>query len=105
MCGRDVRRSDKQMIAEHFHAQPQPADLPMPDADYNVAPAIFQPIIRQSRGSGEREMVLARWGSGSVFHQGSENVKDLTTINARSETIATAPTWREPFRRDAALCL
>jgi len=37
MCGRYVRRSDKQKIAEHFHAQPNPAELPMPDADYNVA--------------------------------------------------------------------
>jgi putative SOS response-associated peptidase YedK len=62
VCGRYVRRSDKQKIAEYFHANPQPAELPMPGADYNIAPTTHQPIIRQSRESGEREMVLARWG-------------------------------------------
>lgn len=49
MCGRYVRRSDKQKIAEWFHAGLNPADLPMSDADYNVAPTTHQPIIRQSR--------------------------------------------------------
>lgn len=38
MCGRYGRRSDKQKIAEHFWATPTPAELPMPDADYNIAP-------------------------------------------------------------------
>lgn len=32
----------------------------MPASDYNVAPTTHQPIIRQSREIGEREMVL-RW--------------------------------------------
>ncbi len=72
MCGRYVRRSDKQKIAEFFHANPQPAELPVPSADYNIAPTTFQPIIRQSRESGEREMVLAPVGPGTVLHQGSE---------------------------------
>ena len=62
MCGRYVRRSDKQTIAEYFHATPVPAELPLPGADYNVAPTTFQPIVRQSRELGERELVLARWG-------------------------------------------
>jgi putative SOS response-associated peptidase YedK len=37
MCGRYVRKSGKQ-IAEHFRANPNPAELPMPDADYNIEP-------------------------------------------------------------------
>lgn len=61
MCGRYVRRGDKQKIAEAFHVRDVP-DFAMPDADYNVAPTTFQPIIRESRETGEREMVLARWG-------------------------------------------
>ena len=62
MCGRYVRKSSKQKIAEYFHASPRPAELPLSDADYNVAPTTHQPIIRQSREAGEREVVLARWG-------------------------------------------
>jgi len=26
-----IRRGDKQKLAEHFHAQPNPAELAMPD--------------------------------------------------------------------------
>ena len=99
MCGRYVRRSDKQKIAEHFRAAPNPAEFPLPDADYNVAPTTQQPIIRQSRESGERELVLARWGLVPFFTKDLKDVKGLSTINARAETITKAPTWREPFKK------
>ena len=103
MCGRCVRRSDKQKIAEWFHVRPEPAELPMLDADYNVAPTTYQPIIRQSRETGGRELILARWGLVPFFTIDLKDVKGLTTINARSETITTAPTWREPFKKRRCL--
>lgn len=103
MCGRYVRRIDKQRIAEWFHADPNPAELPMPDADYNIAPSTHQPIIRQSRETGERELVLARWGLVPYFTKDLKDVKGISTINARSETIAQSPTWREPFRKRRCL--
>jgi putative SOS response-associated peptidase YedK len=56
MCGRYVRRNSKQKIAEWFHVDGDLANLPMPDADYNIAPTTSQPIIRQSREPGEREI-------------------------------------------------
>ncbi len=99
MCGRYVRRSDKQKIAEYFHANPQPAELPMPVADYNIAPTTFQPIIRQARESGERELVLARWGLVPFFTKEVSDIKGLSTINARAESIMKAPTWREPMKK------
>ena len=99
MCGRYGRRSDKQKIAEHFRATPSPAELPMPDADYNIAPTSHQLIIRQSRETGEREMILARGGLVPFFTKDLNDVKGLSTINARAETITKAPTWREPFKK------
>jgi putative SOS response-associated peptidase YedK len=99
MCGRYVRRSDKQKIAEWFKAKNDMANLPMPDADYNIAPTTHQPIIRQSKETNEREMVLARWGLVPFFTKELSDIKGLTTINARSETIATAKTWREPMKK------
>ena len=99
MCGRYVRRGSKQKIAEYFHAHPNPLELPMPDADYNVAPTTFQPIIRQSREKGDREMILARWGLVPFFLKALEEVKGLSTINARAESITKAPTWREPMKK------
>jgi putative SOS response-associated peptidase YedK len=103
MCGRYVRRGDKQKIAEYFHANPRPAELPMPDEDFNVAPTTYQPIIRQSRELGDREMVLARWGLVPFFTKDLKDVKGLSTINARAESIMKAPTWREPFKKRRCL--
>ncbi len=103
MCGRYVRRSDKQKIAEWFHAEPRPAEMPMPGADYNVAPTTHQPIIRQNRETGGREMVLARWGLVPFFTKDLKDVKGLSTINARAETILKAPTWREPMKKRRCL--
>jgi len=103
MCGRYGRRSDKQKIAEHFRAKPEPAELPMPDADYNIAPITYQPIIRQSRETGGRELILARWGHVPFFTKDLKDVKGLSTINARAETITKAPTWREPFKKRRCL--
>jgi putative SOS response-associated peptidase YedK len=54
MCGRYYRRSDKQKIAEAFHVA-QVDDFALPPWDYNVAPTTQQPIIRNSRDTGERE--------------------------------------------------
>jgi hypothetical protein len=53
-CGRYVRRSDKQKIAEWFHADDKYSDLPIPDADYNVAPTTFSPSCRKT---GRRDNV------------------------------------------------
>lgn len=103
MCGRYVRRSDKQKIAEHFHSNPSPPDLPMPGADYNVAPTTHQPIIRQSKETGERELILARWGLVPFFTKDLKEIKGLSTINARAETIATSRTWREPMKKRRCL--
>lgn len=98
MCGRYVRRGDKQKIAEHFHARVG-SDLPLPESDFNVAPTTYQPIIRQSRDIGERELVLARWGLIPFFTKDLKDVKGLSTINARAETIAASRTWREPVKK------
>jgi putative SOS response-associated peptidase YedK len=99
MCGRYGRRSDKQKIAEYFRARPEPPEFPMPEADYNIAPSTYQQIIRQSRETGEREMVLAQWGLVPYFTKSLEDGKGYSTINARAESIAQAPTWRVPFKK------
>jgi putative SOS response-associated peptidase YedK len=102
MCGRYVRKGDKQRIAEAFHVK-QYGELAMPDADYNVAPTTHQPIIRASRENGEREMTLARWGLVPFFTKDLKDVKGLSTINAKAETITVSPTWREPFKKRRCL--
>jgi len=55
------RNSEKQKIDEAFHVK-QVGDFPLPPSDYNVASSTNQPIIRDSRETGEWELVSLRWG-------------------------------------------
>ena len=103
MCGRYVRKSDKQRIAETFQVAGDLSSLSMPDSDYNIAPSTHQPIIRESRDTGKRELVLARWGLIPFFTKSLADVKGFSTINARAETIATSKTWREPVKKRRCL--
>jgi len=102
MCGRYYRRSDKQRIAEAFHAG-IPSDFVLPDWDYNVAPTTFQPVIRNDKETGDRELVLMRWGLVPFFTEKLTDVKGISTINARAEGIEKARTWRTPFQKRRCL--
>jgi putative SOS response-associated peptidase YedK len=102
MCGRYYRKTDKQAIAEAFHVA-EVHDFPLPPWDYNVAPTTSQPIIRNNRDTGERELVLLRWGLVPFFTKSLAEFKGFSTINARAEGIATSRTYREPFKKRRCL--
>jgi putative SOS response-associated peptidase YedK len=103
MCGRYYRRSDKQRIAEAYRLGEIPFDLVLPDWDFNVAPTTFQPVVRHSRDTGQRELVLMRWGLVPYFTKQLSDVKGISTINAKSEGIEKSPTWRVPFLKRRCL--
>jgi putative SOS response-associated peptidase YedK len=99
MCGRYVRRSDKQRIAEHFHVYgPSVPDF---GPSWNVAPQTFQPVVRLNRDTGEREIVMMRWGL--IPYWAKEPKIGISTINAKAETVATASSFREAFRKRRCL--
>ena len=98
MCGRYYRRSDKQRIAEAYRLGEIPFDLVLPDWDFNIAPTTFQPVIRSAKETGERELVLMRWGLVPFFTKQLSDVKGISTINDKAETIETSPTFRRPFK-------
>jgi len=62
---------------------------------YNVAPAREVSVIRVAEG--EREGVMMRWGLIPPFLKG-ENPK-YATVNARIETMETAPAYRGPWQK------
>jgi putative SOS response-associated peptidase YedK len=65
---------------------------------YNVPPTEVMPIIRPA-GNG-RELVMAGWGLIPFWIKPEELGRPLySTINARSDRVATAPTYREPFKK------
>ena len=99
MCGRYVRKSTRREIANWFAAEdPQGVEW---GPSYNVAPQTFQPVVRLNRDTGQREIVLMRWG---LIPYWSKDAKvGYSTINAKAETVATAPAFREAFRRRRCL--
>jgi putative SOS response-associated peptidase YedK len=103
MCGRYYRRSDKQRIGDAFNISDLPSSLIISEADYNVAPTTFQPVIRNDRETGERELLLMRWGLVPFFTKQLSGIKGISTINARAETVERSPTWRTPFQKRRCL--
>ena len=103
MCGRYYRRSDKQRIAEAYKIDEIPASIIIPGWDYNVAPTTFQPVIRAEKETGDRELALMRWGLVPFFTKQLSDVKGLSTINARAESVEKAAAWRTPFKKRRCL--
>jgi putative SOS response-associated peptidase YedK len=92
MCGRFVSRTDAE--TERAFGLTRSA-WRKGWASYNVAPSQAVPIVRAA--DGEREGVLVRWGLIPFWARGE--VPKYSTINARSESIATAASYRGPWRR------
>jgi putative SOS response-associated peptidase YedK len=96
MCGRYRLSRRKQIIAEHFDAPDWQDDW---SPRYNIAPTQPVPVIRQHPKEPIRQITLMKWG---LIAHGSKSASDAArTINARSETAATKPAFRDPlkFRR------
>src|ERR1700730_15918396 len=71
--------------------------------NYNVAPGDPQPVIRRSRDTGERELVMMRWGIVPWFAKSELEFKKLSTINAKSDRLTDSKMWREPFAKRRCL--
>jgi putative SOS response-associated peptidase YedK len=68
---------------------------------YNIAPS--QPVvtIRQDAGELVRKLSIMQWGL--VPSWAKEPGIGYKTINARAETVATTPSFREPFKSQRCL--
>ena len=96
MCGRFVQCATGAVLAARFQLAAPPALVPR----YNVAPS--QPIgAVRIAGDGGREWVLLRWGLVPAW--ASEPRTGYSTINARAETAAEKPAYRQAFRRRRCL--
>jgi putative SOS response-associated peptidase YedK len=99
MCGRYYRRSDKRAIAEYFRTGDSFFNLP---PSFNVAPTSTQPVVRLGAETGDRELALMRWGLIPFWATKDAKIA-YSTINAKCETIATSPAFREAFKRRRCL--
>lgn len=103
MCGRYYSLSDKQQIAEQFRVRRTADNVGIIAPNYNVAPGDPQPVIRRSRDTGERELVMMRWGIVPWFAKSELEFKKLSTINAKSDRLTDSKMWREPFAKRRCL--
>jgi putative SOS response-associated peptidase YedK len=102
MCGRYTHKLTWRQIVELYRLTlpEEPPERLKPN--YNVAPTQVMPIIRPA-GNG-RELVMAGWGLIPFWLKPEQlGQQPYATINARSDRIQTAPTYREPFKKRRCL--
>src|SRR5438552_9336425 len=96
MCGRYRLSRRKQIIEEYFDCWSWDEEW---SPRYNIAPTQPVPVIRQHPKEPVRQVSLMKWGL--IPRWSKDPSVAASTINARSETAATKPAFRDPmkFRR------
>lgn len=74
--------------------------FPLVQPRYNAAPTQDMPVVRAAAGGG-REAAMLRWGLVPSWSR--EGKMKSILINARSETVAEKPAFRDAFRRRRCL--
>ena len=92
MCGRFAQPRSPEDLARIFRAT-SVSDLP--GDRFNVAPT--DPVAAVVEHHGERTVDSFRWGLVPFFAEGPKSRSPL--INARAETVETAPAFRVAFAR------
>src|SRR3984885_8215815 len=93
MCGRYRLSRRKQIIEEHFDSISGEEDW---SPRYNIAPTQPIPVIRQNPKEPIRELSLMRWGLIPSWASNPSGAAQM--INARSETVATKPAFRDALK-------
>jgi putative SOS response-associated peptidase YedK len=93
MCGRYRLSRRKEIIEEHFDAAEWQDDW---SPRYNIAPTQPVPVIRQHPKESVRQLSLMKWGL--IPHWAKDASIAAGTINAKSETAATKPAFREAMK-------
>jgi putative SOS response-associated peptidase YedK len=93
MCGRYRLSRRKQIIEEHFDNVSSEEDW---SPRYNVAPTQPVPIIRQHPKEPRRELSVVRWGLIPSWAKDASGAAGM--INARSESAATKPAFRDALK-------
>jgi putative SOS response-associated peptidase YedK len=93
MCGRYRLSRRKQILEEGFNADFGDQDW---TPRYNIAPTQPVPVLRQRPEKPKRVLSLMRWGLIPAWTKDASEAAAM--INARSETAAEKPAFRDPIR-------
>src|SRR5579863_10351191 len=97
MCGRTALTAKPEDLREIFGL----AEEPRIEPHYNVPPSQPVAVVRVLRGGTGRTMELLRWGLVPFWAKDPRVGNRLS--NARIETVATAPAFRDALRRHRCL--
>ncbi len=98
MCGRFVLTTPAEALAREFAAMAVDAGLVLRPR-YNIAPAQDLVVVRS--GDDGRRLSMLRWGLVPSWAKDPSVASRLT--NARSETVAEKPSFRDAIRRRRAV--
>jgi len=98
MCGRYAFFSPAEAVKRVFALDEVPELAPR----YNIAPTQSVPAVRAAEG-GSRSLAMLHWGL--VPRWAKERAIGNRMINARAETLAEKPAYRDAFRRRRCLVL
>ncbi|MDQ1242264.1 MAG: Abasic site processing protein [Pseudomonadota bacterium] len=97
MCGRFAFYSPHEAVARLFGV----AGAPEIEPRYNIAPTQFVATVRET--GGPREVAMLYWGLVPLWAK--EKSIGARMINARSETLAEKPSFRNAYKRRRCLLL
>jgi len=90
MCGRYALTSPPAVIAERFHL----LWAPEIEAHYNIAPSQMIPVVRETAEG--RALALLKWGLIPWWAKDAHIGAKL--VNARAESLADKPAFRDAYR-------
>jgi putative SOS response-associated peptidase YedK len=99
VCGRYNLITDAEALVDFFEIDQVLFEASGLGPRYNIAPGQNVPIIRNAGHCNE--LLLARWGL--VPHWSREPGTKYSTINARAETVAEKPSYRDAFKQKRCL--
>lgn len=94
MCGRFASTTPPDAVARLFKTV---GPLPNVAPSWNVAPSQQAMTVRRHPETGDRHLELGTWGL--VPHWTKDLKASRKPINARAETVATSPMFRDAFHR------
>ena len=99
MCGRYRRTTSEEELARLYHLPiPPQRDLPI---SWSIAPSQDVLVIRYNPKARQRSLDALRWGL--IPYWAKDPKIAYKTINARTETVETAPSYREVFKKRRCL--
>ena len=98
MCGRYSLKTPVDRLAEKF----QFSDIRPLKPRYNIAPSQAVAVVRLLPDDTDRKLAMLRWGLIPAWVKDPKTLKS-DHINAKAETAAEKPMFRDAYRRRRSL--